>query len=638
MSDIHPIPVVIGTAGHIDHGKSALIEALCGTHPDRWQEEQERGITIDLGYAQTSFDDGLEVGFVDVPGHEKLVRKMVAGATGMGAALLVVACDDGVMLQTREHFEVLSLLGVDAGLVVLSKVDLVDEETLMLVEEEVQELLAGSSWEGKPIYPVSAHSGEGIAELRQAIRQLALDAQTVVNPRLAFRMPVQRSFALEGAGTIATGVCAAGSLQEGDEVVVLPAGKRSRVRRVQIHGRPSSQAQPGLRTALNLPDFHKQDCERGAVLVAPEAAQCGSILRMSLRLLPDAPALKHDSLIQLLAGTAAVEAKIYFAPQQEDEIFVDVVCPTPMALVPGQRCLLRRPSPAKNLGVARFLGYGKFRLRKRDEAERSYWQQVRKALDGPQDLLVLHLEHEDGAPQSAEQLAPFFGWTVAATQELLTELEQAGRVQKVGAQYVAAGSARALLAEIQGVMQHYMAKNPGRLRIPIQRFRDRFGKKGWKVMEQMPDAQLEAIGLQRRRGDQWVLMHAEASPEVVALAEKFSQQLLTAGLAPMSWEELVGKEGIHSDLAEAVRGYLLDSGQAIQPISGLLFAREKVEELRDAVVQQLQTDGMDIPALRDQFQTTRKFLMPLLEYLDDCGVTERRGPKRLLHNPDASLV
>ncbi|MHC4837837.1 MAG: GTP-binding protein, partial [Planctomycetota bacterium] len=223
MAERQPVPVVIGTAGHIDHGKSALVEALCGTHPDRWQEEQERGITLDLGYAQMGREDGLEVGFVDVPGHERLVRKMVAGATGMGAAILVVACDDGVMLQTREHFEVLDLLGVHRGLIALTKADLADEETRLLVAADVEELVAGTAWETAPVHEVSAHSGEGLEELREAVFALAVEAQSDDDPRLAFRLPVQRAFALPGAGTIATGVCAGGHLVAGEEVELLPA-------------------------------------------------------------------------------------------------------------------------------------------------------------------------------------------------------------------------------------------------------------------------------------------------------------------------------------------------------------------------------------------------------------------------------
>ncbi|MDP7063215.1 MAG: selenocysteine-specific translation elongation factor [Planctomycetota bacterium] len=639
MTEAQPVPVVIGTAGHIDHGKSALVEALCGTHPDRWQEEQERGITIDLGYAQLTYTDGLEIGFVDVPGHEKLVRKMVAGATGMGAAMLVVASDDGVMTQTREHFEVLTLLGVSRGMVVITKADLADEDTMLLVEEEVQELIEGTSWQDAKVLAVSSHEGTGLEELRVALRELALEARSQADPLLAFRMPVQRSFAIQGAGTVATGVCASGSLAEGQEVVAMPSGKSSRVRRVQVHGRTAGVAEPGLRTALNLPDLNKADCDRGVVLVAPGSGRSGKLLRMTVKLLPDAPVLKHDSKVQLLAGTSAVEARIFFAAEQVgSELFVDIEADEETCLVPGQRCLLRRPSPARNFGVARFLGYGKYRLKKRDADERAWWQQVAAALDDREALLLLLLETDAGTPKKPEALARILGWTVPGTTEELDRLVQAKRVQQIGAAYLAAGSAQAMLSEVLSVVDNYQGKFPGRLLIPIQRFRDRLGKQGWKTLEKLADEQLETMGVKRRRGTNWELLGVEVPKEIIAAGKSLLAVVDQHGLTPPDWPEVVATSGLDQEMAENARGYLVDSGQAVQPIEGLLFAFTKVDAFRKAVVAQLEGGGMDIPALRDQFQATRKFVMPLLEYLDDCGVTERRGPNRLLREPDASLL
>ena len=640
MTELQPVPVVIGTAGHIDHGKSALVEALCGTHPDRWQEEQERGITLDLGYAQMSFDDGLEIGLVDVPGHEKLVRKMVAGATGMGAALLVVACDDGVMPQTREHFEVLRLLGVDRGLVALTKADLADEETRMLVEEEVRELLAGSAWQDAPVLPVSAHQGEGMDALREALRAMALAARAEVDQRRAFRLPVQRSFALQGPGTVATGVTASGEVHAGDELIALPVARGSRVRRVQVHGRAAEIGRAGLRTALNLPDLAPEDCGRGTVLAAPGTACCGTLARIAVRQLPDAPAVQHDSHVLVLAGTAGVEAKLYFAPDQEgEEIFADLQLDEPMTLVPGERCILRRPSPGRNLGVARFLGWGKRRLRRKDVDERDFWLRVRGCLDDPAALVGALLETDGGSPKRAEDLAPLLGWKIEATREELAALVASGAAQKVGAQhYVGAGSAQELMGEVAGVIENFRSRNPGRLRIPIQRFRDRVGKDGWRVLDKMPEEQLALMGLRRRRGEAWEILGAEVDPAIAAAAEALRTPLSAGGLTPQGWEELLGAAGLDATAGAAARDYLVDSGRAVSPEDGLLFTTEAVAALRDDVVRMLQDGALDIPALRDRHGTTRKFLMPLLEYLDDCGVTERRGPNRLLRDPQAPIA
>lgn len=640
MADRQPVPVVIGTAGHIDHGKSALVEALCGTHPDRWQEEQERGITLDLGYAQMSREDGLEVGFVDVPGHERLVRKMVAGATGMGAAILVVACDDGVMLQTREHFEVLDLLGVHRGLIALTKADLADEETRLLVAADVEELVAGTAWEAAPVHEVSAHSGEGLEALREAVFALAVEAQADDDPRLAFRLPVQRAFALPGAGTIATGVCAGGHLVAGEEVELLPARQKSRARRVQVHGRAAEEARPGLRTALNLPDLDPEACGRGTVLVDPAIAAQGDRLRFTIELLPGAPRPEHGGPVQLLADTAAVDGRLFLAEDEAGEIlFVDLELEEELSLVLGQRALLRRPSPATNLGVGRFLGYAPFRLRRRDQAERTRWSALRAMLDHPLDALVWTCEGEHGRPRTAEELAPLLGWKVGAVEAALEELVAAGRLHRLGARHVvAAGSAQEIVGEVQGVIANFRGKNPGRLRIPLQRFRDRLGKDGWAVVERMPEEMFTLMGLRKRRGDAWEMLEAEVDEALQAQAASLLGELAAGGLSPVDPETAAAAAGLDETALKQAVGYLVDSGQAVEPEPGLVFAVEPVEALRREVVGQLQGEGMDIPALRDRFQTTRKYMMPLLEYLDGCGVTERRGPNRLLRDPEAAIV
>ena len=352
MAEARPLPIVIGTAGHIDHGKSSLISALTGTNPDRLPEEQERGITLDLGYAQLGFEDGLEIGFVDVPGHERLVRNMVAGATGMGAAMLVVACDDAVMLQTREHFEVLRLLGVDHGLVVLTKADVADEDMREMARADVDDLVRGTPWEDAEAHFVSSHTGEGIPELKLALRELALRARRETDARHAFFLPLQRSFAIPGSGTVATGVTASGIVRAGDEVVLLPSGKRSRVRRVQVHGRETEVGGAGLRTALNLPDLETEDCVRGTVLAAPGTVEAGTVARVIVRFLPNAPEVEHADTVQVLAHTAAVEARVFFAAAEDapgladDERFADLELNEPLghahAVAPPVACLQSR--------------------------------------------------------------------------------------------------------------------------------------------------------------------------------------------------------------------------------------------------------------------------------------------------------
>lgn len=645
MADLRPVPVVIGTAGHIDHGKSSLIAALTGTHPDRLPEEQARGITLDLGYAQMAFPDGLEIGFVDVPGHERLVRNMVAGATGMGAAMLVVACDDAVMLQTREHFEVLRLLGVDHGLIVLTKADVADADVREIARADVEDLVRGTPWAAAPIHFVSAHSGEGMAELKDALRELALRARRAADERHAYFLPIQRSFAVQGSGTVATGVTATGVVQAGDELELLPAGARSRVRRVQVHGRESSEGRAGLRTALNLPDLDPAQCQRGAVLAAPGTARAGLIARVTVRLLPDAPPLTHAGAVQVLAHTAAVEARIFFAPESDTpglapgERFADLELAEPIVLVPGMRLLLRRPSPACNLGVARFLGFGAHRLRKRDAEERDHALRVAAALDDPAALALCVLEADGGTPKRPEDVASALGWTPAAARAELAGLAESGKARAVTKdQFVAAGSTEAIFVEVRGVLKHFREKAPERLLIPIQRIRDRIGKEAFAVLEKLPEAQLEEVGLRRRRGQEWQLLGAEAPEHVRSAAERLYAVIEGGGMAPGDWNEVMAASGLTAADAAAARAYLLDAGRILAPADDVVLAVSVASRFCDDVVAQLRGKGMDIPLLRDKWHTTRKFVMPLLEHLDACGITERRGPNRLLRDPSAPLV
>ena len=636
MSPPQTLPVVLGTAGHIDHGKSALVEALCGDHPDRWAEEKERGITMDLGYAEAVWEDGLEIGFVDVPGHERLVRKMVAGATGMGAALLVVACDDGVMPQTREHFEVLQLLGIHKGLVALTKADLADEDMLELVQAEVQELLADSAWEGCPLLSVSAHSGQGMTELREALRRLAEEVQRQPSPA-AFRLPVQRAFALHGAGTVATGVCAFGLLQEGDSVEVQPGGKESRVRRVHIHGRPHAETGPGLRTALNLPDFEKLDCPRGTVLAAPGTIQSGKLLRIWWQPLPTAPQLKQGGEVQVLSGTAAERGRLYLPPKHSQEgVVAEVLLDAPMALVPGDGILLRRLSPAGNLGSGPFLGFAHQRLRAKDVELRQALETRAKHIGNPVELLAHELDQSQ-TPLKLRMLSLSLGWEASALVVLLEQLLQEGRVRKVGDGYVGLGGAGALVQDVAEVVAHWQKKHPHRSCLPVQALRTRLGKEKFSTLLSMSVDEMELLGLEPQAGTLWRILNASLPEDLVAQGCRCLAHLLDAGLMPPDVETLCAEQNVSVAWRGVIAEYLEDTGQVLRR-GPLLFAREPVEKLREMVVAQLNEGGVKIPELRDSFGTSRKYLMPLLEFLDERGVTMRRGPNRILKNPTASLV
>ncbi|HEY9722187.1 MAG TPA: selenocysteine-specific translation elongation factor, partial [Oscillatoriaceae cyanobacterium] len=297
------LPLIIGTAGHVDHGKTTLIRALTGVDTDRLEEEKRRGMTIDLGFAPFKLSSGRLAGVVDVPGHEKFLKNMLAGAGGMDLVLLVVAADDGVMPQTREHLEILSLLHIPSGLVVVTKTDLVDPELLELALDDIAMALEGTFLEGAPMLPVSAPNGEGLPELLAAIEKTVGESPRKDATRPA-RMPIDRVFVKQGFGTVVTGTLFAGTLREGDTVAVSPAGLESRVRSLQVHGEKRSEAVAGQRVAVNLAGLEKQALGRGDWLLAPGAARASTLLDVQLEVLPGAKPLAHRSRVRLYHGTA----------------------------------------------------------------------------------------------------------------------------------------------------------------------------------------------------------------------------------------------------------------------------------------------------------------------------------------------
>ena len=640
MTEPRPVPVVFGTAGHIAHGKSSLVRALPGVDPDRWEEEKRRGITIDLGYAQVD-GEGVEVGFVDVPGHEKLVRKMVAGATGMGAALLVVSCDDGVMPQTREHFDVLETFGIHQGFIVLTKADLADEDTRLLVLADVEELVAGTSWESNEVVFASSENGEGIPEVRAKVLELAESIQKRASTQDAFRLPIQRAFSLHGAGTVVTGVTESGFLNEGEEIEVRPGGKRSRVRRIQVHGRESSQVGSGLRTALNLPDVEPQDCNRGVVVCHPASMREGKLLRVWLTPLAGTPPLEHGAEVQVLSGTASMSGQVWLPPHASDAPngpwLVDLELEEPVAFVPGARVLLRRPSPACNWAAGDFLTYGSFRLRKRDQKLREQLLSLKECL-AEEDARLLALVEVEGESVDVATAAELVGWTSEATKAALERLASRGEMRMVGSgQFVAAGRVGALGSAVGAAVVGWRRKHPHRLRIPIAELRTRLGKKSAKALDALDEEDLKLVGLARLPGTEWGLLDVELEPELKKMADQVLDRIQQGGLMVPRVSELSAELQLNEEGIELVMQSLQDQGELIDVPGGLVHPRAAVEALRDGVVAQMQAGGLDIPKLRDEYGTTRKYLMPLLEYFDACGVTERRGGNRILRNPEARV-
>ncbi|MGZ5429317.1 MAG: selenocysteine-specific translation elongation factor, partial [Thermoanaerobaculia bacterium] len=447
--------VLVGTAGHIDHGKSALVRALTGTDPDRLPEEKARGITIDLGFAHATWDD-TTFSFVDVPGHEKFVRTMVAGAQGVDLVLLAVASDDSVMPQTREHLDILKLLGLSSGVIARTKSDLVDGETGALVEEEIRALVKGSFLANAPILPVSVVTGEGLQALRRLLTEAATRFAREDRSRRTARVFLDRAFTMKGFGPVVTGTLDGGRLAPDDPLTLFPEGLEVRVRRLEVHGEERDDAHAGERTSLNLAGVERATLRRGQALVARGGLEPSSVLTVEVTWLPSvAAALEDGARLRVHLGTADVAGRVHrigtnlerpggrvFPPGSTG--FAQITLDVPLPARPGDRFVLRRPSPAETVGGGRVLDAGRRRLRRRSGADVDRAVSVLEKGD-ERDLAELFLLETGPAGLTAARLAPRLGILASSAASLLDALVSSGKALRIApALYAHAGAAAAL--------------------------------------------------------------------------------------------------------------------------------------------------------------------------------------------------
>ncbi|HHI78674.1 MAG TPA: selenocysteine-specific translation elongation factor [Planctomycetes bacterium] len=631
-------PVIVGTAGHVDHGKSSLVRRLTGVDPDRLREEKERGLTIDLGFAPLELPSGRLVGIVDVPGHEKFLKNMVAGATSIDFALLVVAADDGVMPQTLEHLDVLNLLGVKKGMVLLTKIDLVDDELLELAELGVREAVEGSCFEEAPILKVSSQTMEGIPELIQA-----LDAEVShLEPRSAeglFRLPVQRVFSKPGFGTILTGIPLAGSIAVGDRLEVVGRGLESRVRAIQAYGSQVERARAGHSTALNLPGIPVEQVRRGDVLAQPGVFERTQKLELSLQMVKGVAPLTHGEEVHLHIGTLETMARVFLLDKRElgagEKGIAQVFVREPVTSCPGDLLLLRRMSPARTLAGGRVLGTFGRRLRRFKDPVLEHLREKEKSLGSPRERLLLLLSEAGAAGMSREIASGRLGWTLAELEAVLASIREDGgqgeaivEEAKSGLLFHPASVAREI-ERIQGCLQGWYAEHPLSSTVPLSLVRE--GAPG-RVLQ-------PALDLLASRGDLRFLPGGLLqdpsredrlnSGERARLKElqAFLEEAGTRPHSPAAVRERFGPEG--ESLLEA----LLEMKGAVLVGRNFVWGREAFDKALQAAAQVCgnKVGGvLEIPKLRDLLGTSRKFLMPLLEHMDRSGVTARKGDRRIL--------
>lgn len=638
---------VAGTAGHIDHGKTALIRALTGTETDRFPEEKRRGITIDIGFASLDLSPELHFSFVDVPGHERFVKNMLAGIGGIDVVLLVVAADESVMPQTREHFEICSLLGIRRGLVVLSKMDLVSEDLLELAELEVREYLEGSFLDGAPLVRVSSKTGEGIEELKGAL-------QTVVQglePKDAggwVRLPVDRSFSIRGFGTVVTGTLFSGTLHQGDELEIVPGRTAVKLRRVEVHGAESSHAVAGQRVALNLHGVDTSQVRRGQVLASPHALLPSRLVDVRLELLASAPAvLKNLSRVRYHHGTAEVLARVKLLGcqvlQPGEKCMAQLRLETDHVALPGDRFIIRRYSPSRTIGGGTVLDPAPQKHRGLAEEAVSYLEAMDQA--GPDERVVLLMDRLGARGCSLQDLQARLGVPLQRMRPSLSRAETAGRLIVVGDGPGARCLSRSALEEfqrqvLQQLQSHHQAHplDPGlgkeELRVRV------FGDAAVEVFRHTLELQQKQRAIVVE-GDRVRLASHQLrlTPEQEETQRAIESAFLDGGLNPPGLAEVVRDNGLAPSQAEALRHVLLRAGRLVQVPGGLLFHCEALQELKERLLHfRNQNETIDIATFKELSGTTRKNAIPLLEYLDAQHVTCRRGSNRVILPPSSQGV
>jgi selenocysteine-specific elongation factor len=634
--------VIVGTAGHIDHGKTTLVRALTGVDADRLPEEKRRGITIDLGFAELDLGD-VRVGFVDVPGHERFVKNMLAGASGIDLVALVIAADEGVMPQTREHFDICRLLGVGSGLIVLTKADAVDEELLGLVRAEADELAAGSFLEGAPAVAVSARTGFGLEELKAALRESALRA----GPRpggSVTRLPVDRSFTMRGFGAVVTGTLVAGEAREGEEMELLPAGLRVRVRGLQVHGAKVGAAHAGQRTAVNLGGVEAAAVERGAVLAPVGRLRPTQMFDARVEVLPAAPRpLRSRQRVRVHHGTAEVLARVAVL-EESGEIapgaagLAQLRLEAPIIALPSDRFIVRTYSPQQTLAGGEILDAHANRHRGRDRAAARASLRALAAGDEAERLRVF-------AAASAERglrrpdLAARTGWTDGRLDAGLAEALRRGLLVGAHGVYVGRELFERLLGATLAEVEAFHAREPLARGLPREALRERIFARA------EPELFRAVVEEGERRGalvsDRDVVRaggHSlELSPADAALRDRLEALYRDAGLEPPALEEALVRAAAAGERREHVRKIfqlLLDAGSFVRVREDLFFHRAAVDGLVRALgeyASRREPDRLiDVAAFKELTGVSRKYAIPLLEYFDRERVTRRAGDRRMI--------
>jgi selenocysteine-specific elongation factor len=634
--------VILGTAGHIDHGKTALVKALTGIDADRLEEEKRRGITIDLGFAHLELaapsGEKLRLGFIDVPGHERFVRNMLAGVGGIDLVLLVIAADESIKPQTREHFEICRLLSIPRGITVITKADLVDEDTLNVVRLEIEDFVRGSFLDAvrSPIVAVSALKGTGLDELKREIARLAADVPARDSEAL-FRLPVDRVFAMKGFGTVITGTLIAGKISKEEEVEIFPTRKRARVRGVQVHGATAEQASAGQRTALNLAGVQLEDLARGMTLAAPGMLEPSRKFEVQISLLKDAKPLKDRARVHLHAFASETIAEVALHEVAEGKpselkpgamALAQLRVADPLLLLPGDRAILRQFSPVVTIGGAVVLDA--FPLARQKKAARLAFLKTLSTGTRAESLLArIARRGQDGLSLAAAVRET--GLKPSVLQPLVAAMLEQKRILPAGEFLLASEAFLAAREAATAALDAFHKANPLVGGISKEELRDKLalhpGAMEAVLAQLARDKKAEVAGEQVRLTGRGVELKDEEAKAKAQIEKAFAQ----AGLKVPLMKEVLAALPVDKARAQKLVTLLLRDRVLVKLADDLVFHHSALEGLRQLMAEQkAKSPKIDVAAFKDLLGVTRKYAIPLLEYLDQQRVTRRVGDERII--------
>lgn len=626
--------IIVGTAGHIDHGKTTLIKALTGRNTDRWEEEQRRGITIDLGFTYFDLKNGDRVGIIDVPGHEKFINNMVAGVVGMDLVLLVVAADEGIMPQTREHMDILGLLGIKKSILVINKCDLVDEEWLELVEEEIQEELEGTFLEGAPVVKVSAATGQGLDELTDTIQQLMSDEVVAKDTQTIPRLPIDRAFTLSGFGTIITGTLISGTITREDVLEMYPIGKECKIRNIQVHGQNQDKCYAGQRVAINLSNVKKKEIRRGCVLAPKNSMKNTDLLDVKLKVLEDSMRiLTNHERLHLYTGTSEILCRAVLLDKEQigpgEEGLVQLRLEEEIAVKRGDRFVVRFYSPMETIGGGIVLEPNPVR-KKRFDAQ-AIEELKKKEFGSLGDVMELQIKEHGDTMITLAELAKVMAHSVDELKEYLEELEESGTIfvfpMKKDTYLWHRDSEFAVRQKIEETLQKYHSEHPYRYGMKKAEIHNTFLK---KIKPNIFDAYIERMtgeNVYGRREEYLSLPGYEVPKDAMYLqTEKLIEDTFEkAGYDFVRFSEIdFGK--IPRQTAEDVVLMMIDEGKVLRINEEMFTMKHLMDEAKEKIQNHLKEENLiTIAQVRDMFSTSRKSAKPILEYMDSIKVTKKTG-------------